>query len=156
MFSEEKIMPDDLKLTIDKFTFRVAIDRFYNPEGVWAKETEGVVRIGLSDFLQQRSGDIAFVDVKPPETVLAAGDEAATIETIKVNIVLSSPVAGKIVQVNPRLAAAPEIINQDPFGEGWLCEVEASDWAKDQPRLLDAAAYFEKMKREAEEEVKRK
>ena len=84
-------MSDFLETTVDKFTFKVATDRFYTSEGVWAKEENGRVRIGLSDFVQQRSGDVAFADVKPAGTILAAGDEVAVIETIKVNITYTSP-----------------------------------------------------------------
>ncbi len=145
-----------LKTTVDKFTFHVDPTCHFNREGVWARVEGHRARLGLSDFLQQRSGDIAFVEVKPEGTFLASGDEFSTIETIKVDIALSSPVSGKLVQVNPNLRSAPEVINQDPFGEGWLCELELSDWDADRPRLLDAATYFEKMKQEAEEEVKLK
>jgi len=149
-------MTEYLEIKVDKFTFKVAVDRLYNTEGVWALASDNIVRIGLSDFLQQRSGDIAFVEVKPAGTILAFGEEFSSIETIKVDIALSSPVSGRVVLVNPALENTPEVINQDPFGEGWLCEIELRNWDTDQPRLLNAAAYFEKMKREAEEEVKRK
>jgi len=145
-----------LETKVDKFTFRVDPTCFFNPEGVWVRVEGKRARLGLSDFLQQRSGDIAFVEVKPAGTILTFGIDFSSIETIKVNIELSSPVSGKVVLVNPVLETAPEIINQDPFGAGWLCEVELSDWQTDQSRLLDAAAYFEKMKREAEDEVKLK
>ena len=145
-----------LETTVDKFTFRVDPTCFFNSEGVWVREEGNRARLGLSDFLQQRSGDIAFVEVKSEGTILTLGDEFSSIETIKVDIALTSPVTGKVVLVNPALETTPEVINQDPFGAGWICEVEVSNWEKDQPRLLDATAYFEKMKREAEEEVKRK
>ena len=149
------IMTEYLQITVDKFTFKVATDRFYNAEGIWAKQEGPCVRIGLSDFSQQRSGDIAFAEVKPEGTALAFGDEVAVIETIKVNISLSSPVSGKILEVNPDMETAPEVINQDPFQGGWIAVIEASDWEADQTRLLDAPAYFAKMKKEAEEEVNR-
>jgi glycine cleavage system H protein len=145
-----------LETTIDKFTFRVDPTCFFNSEGVWVRVEGTRAKLGLSDFLQQRSGDIAFVEVKPAGTILVVGDEFSSIETIKVDIALTSPVSGKLVLVNPDLEAAPEVINQDPFGEGWLCEVELSDWDADQLRLLNATSYFEKMKREAEDEVRRK
>ena len=103
--------------------------------------------------MQQRSGDMAFVELKPEGTRLAVGDYFGSVETIKVDVSLTSPVAGKVILVNPALQSAPEIINQDPFGEGWLCEVEFSDWENDRSRLMDATAYFDKMKKEAEEEV---
>ena len=148
-------MPDFLETTVDKFTFKVATDRFYTSEGVWAKEENGRVRIGLSDFVQQHSGDIAFAEIWPAGTAVAAGDEVAAIETIKVNISLASPVTGRIMEANPALSGAPEAINQDPYGAGWLAILEATDWEADRSRLLDPQAYFEKMKREAEQEVNR-
>ena len=147
-------MPDNLTVTVGKFTFTVAPDRWYTPQGVWAKEEGTRIRVGLSDFLQQRSGDIAFVGVEPAGTILGLGEEFSSIETIKVDIALSAPVSGKVVLVNPALEASPEVINRDPYGEGWFCEVEPADWGTDRPRLLDAAAYFDKMKREAEEEAR--
>ncbi len=121
-------MTEFLQTTVDKFTFRVAADRFYNSEGIWAKPEGQNIRIGLSDFLQQRSGDIAFAEVEPEGTYVAFGDEVAVIETIKVNIGLSSPVGGKIVEVNPDMESVPEVINQDPFENGWIAVIEASDW----------------------------
>ena len=151
-------MPEFLETRVDKFTFKVAADRYYSSEGVWASplpqgEGRGVrVRVGVSDFLQQRSGDVAFAEVNPEGTVLATGDEVAVIETIKVNISLTSPVSGKIVEVNPAMATAPEAINKDPYGEGWLAVIEPGDWETDRARLLDAQAYFTLMKRQAEEE----
>ena len=148
-------MTEFLEITVDKFIFRVATDRFYNGEGVWAKEENGCVRIGLSDFVQQRNGDVAFSEIKPIGTILAFEDEVAMIETIKVNIAYSSPVTGKVVEVNPAMAEAPEAINQDPFGEGWLALIEPLDWAADRARLLDPQTYLARMKTEAEEEAKK-
>jgi glycine cleavage system H protein len=150
----EKIMTEILETTVDKFTFKVATDRLYNSEGVWAKQEMDRVRIGLSDFLQQRSGDVAFAEVKPVGTRLAFGDEVAVIETIKVNISLSSPASGVIVETNPAMETAPEAINQDPYGEGWLALMETTDMDIDGTHLLDAYAYFELMKRQAEQEMR--
>ena len=147
-------MPEFLEVTVDKFTFKVATDRFYTREGVWVLPETDRMRIGLSDFLQQRSGDIAFAEVKPIGTALSIGDEVASIETIKVNVALSSPVSGKVIDVNPAMDTAPEAINQDPYGAGWLAIVATTDWESDRSRLLDAAAYFEVVKAEAEEELK--
>ena len=141
-----------LEVTVGKFIFRVADDLLYNSEGIWAKQVQNLIRIGLSDFLQQRSGDVAFVEVRPDGTRLAFGEEAVTVETIKVNIALPSPVSGTVVHTNPQVEAAPELINQDPYGAGWLCEIQPADWQSDRTRLLSAQAYFEKVKREAEEE----
>jgi len=148
-------MPEFLEMTVDKFIFRVATDRYYSGEGVWAQAEGNRVRIGLSDFLQQRSGDIAFVEVKPEGTVLAFGDNVAMIETIKVAIDLHSPVAGRVIEVNPAMETTPEVINQDPYGEGWLTVIEAEDWESDRARLLDSQAYFALVQEQAEEEMKK-
>lgn len=148
-------MADSLEIRIDKFIFRVAGDRYYNSEGVWALPEGNLVRIGLSDYLQQRSGDAAFAEVKPVGTELTFGDEAAVIETIKVNIAVSSPATGKVVEVNPEMELAPEAINQDPYGKGWLAVIEAIHWDADRERLLEPSAYFARIKVEAEEEAKK-
>ena len=148
-------MTEFLETTVDKFIFKVATDRTYSSEGLWAQVDGNRVRIGLSDFLQQRSGDVAFADVKPVDTVLTAGEEVATIETIKVNISLSSPVNGKVVEVNPAMETVPEAINQDPYGEGWLAVIEAENWEADKAVLLDPQAYFKLMKGQAEAEAKK-
>jgi glycine cleavage system H protein len=148
-------MPEFLETLVDKFTFKVATDRFYNRAGMWVKPEGRRVQIGLSDFLQQRSGDVAFAEVKPQETVVVLGDEVAVIETIKVNISLTSPVSGRVVEVNPAMETAPEAINQDPYGAGWLAIIEAMDWETDRARLLDAQTYFVQMQGEAEQEAKK-
>jgi len=146
-------MPEYLETMVDKFTFRVATDRYYTGEGLWAKAEGSRVRIGLSDFLQQSSGDVAFAEVQPEGTTLAVGDEVAVIETIKVDIGLSSPVSGTVIEVNPAMEMEPEIINGDPYGEGWLAVIEAGSWEADRTNLLEPAKYFESMKRDAEEEA---
>jgi glycine cleavage system H protein len=148
-------MPEFLDCTVDKFIFRVALDRHYTPEGIWAKFEMGNVRVGLSDFTQQRSGDVAFAQNMPVGTELKTGDEIATIETIKVNISIESPLAGKIVEVNPAMESTPETVNQDPYGEGWLVLIEPDDWETDRTCLMDARAYFEYMKRLAVDEARK-
>jgi glycine cleavage system H protein len=147
-------MPEFLETTVDKFTFRVATDRLYTDGHLWIKLEDNLARIGLSDYLQQTSGDVAFADVKPEGTQLAPGDDLASIETIKVNLVLPSPISGVIQEINPSLEDAPESVNQDPYGEGWLALVEATDWETDRANLLDPETYYEAMKAEAQEESK--
>lgn len=147
-------MSEFLEYTLDKFTFRVATDRYYNADGIWAKEENGQITIGLSDFLQQRSGDIAFAEVAEPGTELGSGDEVANIETIKVDISLPSPVSGTVIETNPAMEMEPEVINEDPYGEGWLAIIEAADWPVDQTQLLDPQSYFNHMVAEAEEEAR--
>jgi len=148
-------MSEMLTFTIDKFTFKVLADRYYHPEGVWAQdEGEGRVRVGLSDFAQQTNGDVAFADVDPEGTEVDFDDEIFTIETMKVDIMLPAPASGTLVAVNPILDTAPEAINQDPYGEGWLAIIQAEDWEAERAKLLDPHAYLALVKVEAEEALK--
>lgn len=148
-------MPEFIQTTVDKFTFKVATDRLYNTEGIWVKEEDSKLRVGVSDFIQQRSGDIAFADVQPVGTELEPGDLLANIETIKVDMELASPISGSIVEVNPAMDDAPEAINQDPYGAGWILIIAPNNWEAERDELLDAERYFEQMKAEAEEEAKK-
>jgi glycine cleavage system H protein len=147
-------MPDYFELSVDKFIFRFDTGCFYTQDGVWARAEGDLVRIGLSDYAQQRSGDVAFIELKSIGANLAFGEEAAVIETIKVNIALGSPANGEVIAVNPALDTTPEIINQDPFGEGWLLLIKPADWATDRARLLDSRAYFDLVKKQVEEETR--
>jgi glycine cleavage system H protein len=149
-------MPEYLEMTVDKFSFRVATDRLYTPEGVWVKQEPATkhVRVGLEDYLQQHNGDVAFANVKPPGTRLAAGNQFAEIETIKAMVDLHAPVSGTIVEVNAALAIAPEAINQSPYEAGWLAVIEPAAWEAERLKLLDAAAYFAVMQGQVQEDLK--
>ncbi len=152
-------MPEYLEHTADKFTFRVATDRLYTREGFWVLPMQsggpGRVRVGLTDFMQQHSGDMAFVSVKALGTTLAAGDDLLEIETVKVTLSLPAPVGGTVVEVNEALQLTPEVVNQDPYGEGWLAVIETASWESDRARLLDPSGYLAHMRREVERELAR-
>lgn len=150
-------MTEFLETTVDKFIFKVATDRLYSPEGLWAMEVGGAerVRLGATDYQQQLNGDVAFAHVKSVGTTLAVGDEMAEIETIKATISFHSPIAGEIVEINGDLDMTPEMMNAEPYGKGWLAVVEATDWPTARARLLDADAYLSLMRSQAEEELKK-
>ncbi|HOT25403.1 MAG: glycine cleavage system protein H [Chloroflexi bacterium] len=148
-------MFDTLEFTIDKFTFRVRTDRLYTDEGLWVLEQDGTLRIGLSDYLQQHSGDVAFVDARPVGTRLAAGDTLFTIETIKVTSDLHSPAAGVISAVNPDMVTAPEKVNSQPYEEGWVCELSPESWESARTQLLRPETYFEKIQQDAAKELEK-
>lgn len=150
-------MPEYLETTADKFTFRVATDRFYTKEGVWAlfDQTSKRLRVGLADYTQQHNGDVAFANVKPVGTSIGAGDQFGEIETIKAMVELHSPVSGTIAEVNPALETTPEVINQAPYEGGWLVTIEPRNWDVERALLLDAAAYFAAMQTQVQEELKK-
>jgi glycine cleavage system H protein len=148
-------MPEFLETTVDKFIFRVATDRLYSRDGVWVSESggDGRVRLGLSDYVQQRNGDAAFVHLKPAGTRLSSGDEFAELETIKATLSLMSPLAGEIIEINKDLDLNPENVNQDPYGKGWLAVIQAVQWEADRANLLDPQGYLAVMRAQAEEEI---
>jgi glycine cleavage system H protein len=147
-------MSEFLETTVDKFTFKVAADRLYTETHLWVKWEDGLVRVGLSDYLQQTSGDVAFAEPQAEGTALTRGDELATIETMKTNLSIPAPVSGVIIAVNPRLEAEPELVNTAPYDEGWLVVVETNAWETDQLHLLEAQAYFARMTAQAEQEAR--
>jgi len=147
-------MSEYLETTVDKFIFRVASDRLYSSEGVWAFAQGNRIRVGLTDYRQQLNGDVAFVHVKPVGTKLAVGDEFVELETIKATVSFFAPVGGAIVEVNSDLDLSPEVVNQEPYGKGWLAVIEATNWEADRLTLLDPHAYLSVMRSQAEEESK--
>jgi len=143
---------EDLTTTVDKFTFRVKRDLRYSDREVWVRQEGARLRLGLTDYLQQRSGDVAFVEPAEVGKTLARDETLARIETIKTVVELPSPVAGRVGAVNVALGERPELVNEDPYGTGWLVIVDAvpGDAAAG---LLDADAYFALLKAKLAEEA---
>ena len=132
----------------------MATDRLYSRDGIWLLEAgDGRVQLGLTDYIQQRNGDVAFVQIKPIGTVFAAGEEFAELETVKATVGLFTPIAGTLLEVNKALELAPETINEAPYGKGWLAVLQAADWERDRAKLLDPQTYLSLMRAEAEKEI---
>lgn len=142
-----------LETTVDKFTFRVKRGCWYSTEGVWVQLESEKARLGLTDFLQQSSGDMAFVSVRPPGTRLKAGDELASVETMKMQIEVASPLSGTVVERNERLDVTPELINEDPYGEGWLAIIGPVAWETERASLLSDEQYLDLVRGEALKEL---
>jgi glycine cleavage system H protein len=140
-----------LQVTVGKFIFRVKPGCLYTEAGLWAAldDATGLVRAGLTDFRQQSSGDVVFVDLPAVGMRLAAGEDLASIETIKVDLAVPAPLAGEVTGVNEALVETPELINQDPYDAGWLVALKPAIWPA--PGLMDAEAYLVLMTAQAEE-----
>ncbi len=109
----------------------------------WARlEEDGTVTIGITDHAQEALGDIVFVELPEVETDGIAGDEAGVVESVKAASDVYFPITGAVIAVNSALADSPEIINTDPYGEGWFYKIKPSDPA-DLDDLLDADGYAE-------------
>ena len=115
-------------------------DLRYSPEHEWVRADGTRVRIGITDYAQDALGDIVFVDLPTVGSVVDVGGQIGEVESTKSVSEIYAPLAGTVTAVNDALADAPELINQDPYGEGWICELELASGA-DTSGLLDAAAY---------------
>ena len=147
------VVSDDLRFTLDKFTFSVPQDRQYTRNDCWLMRDDvaGVVRVGLTDFRQQASGDIAFVELPPAGLTVVQGEEMVAVETIKVTLAIPAPISGTIRNTNAMLTTQPELVNRDPYGDGWLVEMAIAVPGQ-MNALLEPGAYFRLMQEEAESE----
>ncbi|MDH4145503.1 MAG: glycine cleavage system protein GcvH [Acidimicrobiia bacterium] len=112
----------------------------YSSDHEWARVEDGKVRVGITDYAQDALGDVVYVELPAPGTRVTASATFGEIESTKSVSELYSPVSGAIVEVNGDLADAPERINEDPYGDGWICLIEPSDLGE-LDGLLDAEAY---------------
>lgn len=112
----------------------------YTAEHEWASPDGGRIRVGITDFAQDALGDVVYVDVPEEGTEVRAGEAFGEVESTKSVSDLFSPVTGRVVERNARLADTPELINQDPYGEGWIIAIEMSD-PSELDGLMDAAGY---------------
>ena len=114
----------------------------YTSEHEWIRLEGEEAYVGITDYAQDQLGDIVFVDVTTEGETLEAGEVFGTIEVVKTVSDLFLPVGGEILEVNPELEEHPELVNQDPYGEGWIIKLKPTD-AGEMDELLDAAAYKE-------------
>jgi len=115
-------------------------DLRYSSDHEWARTADGRIRVGITDFAQDALGDVVFVDVPTPGTSVESGGLIGEVESTKSVSEIYAPVAGEVVAVNDLLSDAPEQLNADPYGDGWICEIVPSDLSA-VDALLDAAAY---------------
>jgi glycine cleavage system H protein len=125
---ESQVIPDEL---------------LYTAEHEWVSPTDDApVRVGITDFAQEALGDIVYVQLPDPGTAVQAGEAMGEVESTKSVSEIYSPVAGTVVSRNDQLADAPELINTDPYGAGWMVEIQPADPAALED-LLDADGYRE-------------
>ncbi len=115
-------------------------DRRYTKDHEWALVEDGRVRVGITEYAQDALGDVVFVQLPAVGAVVDAGGACGEVESTKSVSDVYAPVAGTVVEVNAELAEAPQRLNEDPYGAGWLCLLDPADPAS-LDALLDAAAY---------------
>jgi glycine cleavage system H protein len=126
--------PDDLKYTKDH---------------EWCRIKGGRAVVGITDHAQDQLGDIVYVELPEVGDAVKKGESFGVVESTKAVSELFSPVTGKVVEVNDPLSDAPETINEDPYEEGWMIQVEFAD-AKEADSLMDAATYKKYLEEESE------
>ncbi len=121
-------------------SYEIPEDCQYTDSDEWVRIDDGVVLVGITDFAQSELSDIVFVELPDPGTQLDKGQNMGVVESVKAVGDLFAPIAGEIVRVNARLEEQPELVNEDPYGEGWIVALAAEDLdAVDE--LLSAAEY---------------
>jgi len=148
-------MDDFLETTYDKFIFRVKKDCLYTKDEFWAAIKGRMATVGVTDFQQKSKGDVTILTTVATGRELKQGQAMGDMETIKATIDLISPVTGKVVEVNPALQDRPFLINDEPYGKGWLYRVELTNPEGDAGALLSANAYFEALKEKVVQEAKK-
>jgi glycine cleavage system H protein len=125
-------------------SFEIPADLRYLDSHEWVRESGGTARIGISDFAQDELGDVVFVELPSVGDEISAGEDFAVVESIKAVSDIYAPVSGEVTEVNEVLLDEPELINEEPYGDGWLVAVELAD-AGELDDLLDADAYADQI-----------
>lgn len=114
----------------------------YTKDHEWVTVSGNIATVGVTDFAQGELGDIVFVEIETEGEDLEKEEVFGTIEAVKTVSDLFMPVSGKIIEVNPELESTPELVNKEPYGEGWMIKIEISNPAELE-ELLDAKQYAE-------------
>ncbi|MEM7286354.1 MAG: glycine cleavage system protein GcvH [Actinomycetota bacterium] len=115
-------------------------DLRYSTDHEWVRVDGNTITLGITDYAQDALGDVVFVDVPEVGTAVAVGGTFSEVESTKSVSDIYAPVSGTISEVNADLADSPELLNDDPYGEGWLCKIDLAD-ASELDALLDADGY---------------
>lgn len=127
---------------------KIPAELLYSKDHEWVKVEDGRAVVGITDFAQDQLGDVVFVEVPEAGAELGVGDGLTTIESVKAVSDVYSPLGGKISQVNEELGDAPQLINEDPYGKGWIAVLEIAD-AAELKGLLTAEEYKKFLSEEA-------
>lgn len=114
-------------------------ERYYTETHEWVKVQDSLATLGITDYAQAQLGDVVFLELPRVGKLLEAGDSFGVVESVKAASDLYSPVAGTVTEVNESLNATPELVNRDPYGEGWLIRVQLNGDLGE--GLLDEAGY---------------
>lgn len=112
----------------------------YTEDHEWVRQQDGAYTIGITDYAQQQLGEIVFVELPQAGDVVTCGEEAAVVESVKAAGEIKSPLTGNVLEANAQLTDSPELVNEDPEGNGWFYKMQADD-PEQLDALMDAEAY---------------
>ena len=121
---------------------RLPDDLLYSKEHEWARVEDSTATVGITDYAQEQLGDVVYVELPETDTQVSQGNAFGVVESVKAVSDLYAPVSGRVIEVNEALADNPELVNQDPYGEGWMIKVEIQDEAE-LDNLITAREYEE-------------
>jgi glycine cleavage system H protein len=113
---------------------------YYTDDHEWLRVEDGTATVGITDFAQSELGDIVFVELEPAGTELGKDEIFGTVEAVKTVSELYMPISGTVTAVNDELELSPEVVNDDPYGDGWMIEIEIGD-ADEIDELMEAGEY---------------
>ncbi len=119
---------------------RAMSERKYTEDHEWILVEDDIATVGISDHAQEQLGDVVYIELPEAGAEFAQGDEAATIESVKAASEIYAPVAGKVTEVNKALNDSPDLVNSEPYGNGWFFKLKISD-ASEIGKLMDEKAY---------------
>lgn len=137
---------ESYKVTVGNIEFILVKGIKYTDTDEWARKENGIVRVGITDYAQKRLTDIVGVELPEVGERAKKGEAIATLESMKATADVYAPVSGEVVEVNESLYEEPELVNKDPYGEGWLLAIKLED-PSEYESLLDDVAYLESVKR---------
>jgi len=139
-------LAEEIVVEVGKNKYIVKADRRYTETDEWAKLEEGLIRVGITDYAQKELKDIVGIELPEPGRVVKKGEELGAIDSVKATSPYYAPVSGEIVEVNKALAEKPELLNEDPYGSGWILVIKPRD-LREYEELLTPEQYAEKIKK---------
>ncbi len=119
---------------------KIPAELLYTKEHEWVRQEAGVVRVGITDYAQEELHEIVMVELPSAGTTVEVGEAFGTVDSVKATSELFSPISGEVTEVNEKLDEAPELVNNDPYGDGWMVVIKGSN-PNDLKSLLSADDY---------------
>lgn len=131
---------------MSKDEYKIPGELHYSKDHEWIKDEGGKMKVGITDYAQDSLNDVVYVELPVFEKSVKQFESIGAVESVKAASDIFSPISGKIVAVNKRLEEEPELVNKEPYGEGWIAVIEPASLKEDLAKLMDANKYSEYLK----------